>query len=80
MKVTLDLRQAIINRVQNKSNDELRGVITDSIGGDEMALPGLGVLFEVIWEQSTEPDQQKMVQTLYDHLRQTEAVANPSPS
>ncbi|TYP71750.1 small acid-soluble spore protein SspI [Paenibacillus methanolicus] len=80
MKVTLDLRQAIMNRVQNKSGDELRGVITDSIGGDEMALPGLGVLFEVIWEQSAEEDKQKMVQTLYDHIHQAESVANPSPS
>ncbi|MFC4102237.1 small acid-soluble spore protein SspI [Paenibacillus xanthanilyticus] len=80
MKVTLDLRQAIMNRVQNKSGDELRGVITDSIGGDEMALPGLGVLFEVIWQQSAEADQQKMVQTLYDYIQQAESVANPSPS
>ncbi|MBB3114724.1 small acid-soluble spore protein I (minor) [Paenibacillus phyllosphaerae] len=79
MKVTLDLRQAIIKRVQDKSGEELNGVITDSIGGDDRALPGLGVLFEMIWEDSTTDDQNKMVQTLYNHLHNME-TANPSPS
>ena len=65
----LSLRQAIIQRVHDKSSDELREVIESSIGGDDKALPGLGVLFEIIWEHSEQKDQDNMVATLKNHLK-----------
>lgn len=68
MSVTMSLREAIIKRVENKSNEELQAVIEDSIGNAEVTLPGLGVLFEIIWEHSGADEQRRMVQTLYDHL------------
>lgn len=64
----IDLRQAIINRVQDKSNTELNEVIEGSIGQDEMALPGLGVLFEMIWQQSDHAEHERMTSALYQHL------------
>lgn len=73
----IDLRKAIFNRVQDKNNTELTEVIEDSIGHDELALPGLGVLFEMIWQQSNESNQAQMVETLYQHLHHAEH-ANPS--
>ncbi|NBD27706.1 small acid-soluble spore protein SspI [Paenibacillus glycinis] len=75
----LDLRQAIVRRVQNKSGEELTDVIESSIGSDEKALPGLGVLFEMIWQNSKAPEQNRMVELLFNHLRGMES-ANPSPS
>jgi small acid-soluble spore protein I (minor) len=74
---TVDLRQAIVMRVQGNSAKELTEVIEDSIGADERALPGLGVLFEMIWQQSSETDQGRMVDSLYKHLHHSEQV-NPS--
>ncbi len=64
----IDLRQAIINRVKNKTEDELLDVINSSIGGDDKALPGLGVLFEIIWEHLPQPMQQELVNTLRTSL------------
>ncbi|PYI50867.1 small acid-soluble spore protein SspI [Paenibacillus flagellatus] len=64
----LSLRQAIIQRVHDKSTDELKEVIDGSIGGDDKALPGLGVLFEIIWEHSGQQLQDSMVETLKTHL------------
>ena len=64
----LDLRQAIVQRVQGKENDELIDIIEGSIGAEEMALPGLGVLFEIIWKNSTEAARKKMVTVLYKQL------------
>lgn len=64
----LSLRQAIIQRVHDKSEEELAGVIEDSIGGDDKALPGLGVLFEIIWENSGPEDRKNMTATLKNHL------------
>ena len=78
---TIDLRQAIVQRVHDKTGEELTDVIEGSIEGDERALPGLGVLFEMIWKDSSIPSRNEMVQTLYQHLRQTgNAPTNPSPS
>ncbi|MDF2725092.1 MAG: small acid-soluble spore protein [Paenibacillus sp.] len=65
----LNLRQAIIQRVHDKNTDELVQVIHDSIGGDDKALPGLGVLFELIWENSSEEQQRTMGTTLWDHFQ-----------
>lgn len=64
----LDLRQAIINRIQNNSKSEIFETIADSCDADERALPGLGVLFEIIWKDSNEAQQDAMVSTLYNHL------------
>ncbi|MFD1954350.1 small acid-soluble spore protein SspI [Paenibacillus thailandensis] len=66
--VDLDLRQAITTIVQNKSNNELNEMIENSVNGDEQALPGLGVVFEMIWQESSKPEQNKLVDTLYNHL------------
>ncbi|TMV46420.1 small acid-soluble spore protein SspI [Paenibacillus mesophilus] len=64
----LSLRQAIIQRVHDKSAEELIEVINDSIGGDDKALPGLGVLFELIWEHSGQAEQSSMAATLKSQL------------
>ncbi|SFF08467.1 small acid-soluble spore protein I (minor) [Paenibacillus algorifonticola] len=64
----LDLRQAIIRRVQDKPLNELTEVIESSIGNDERALPGLGVLFEMIWKQIDEQEQARLVTALHTQL------------
>lgn len=66
--MNINLRQAIIQRVQDKSNEELREVIEDSIGGDDRTLPGLGVLFEIMWQHSGPEVQGQLVDTLKSHL------------
>lgn len=68
--MNLNLRQAIVQRVQGKSIDELTEVIEDSVGGADQALPGLGVLFEIIWEHTDQSEHQTMVQALKDNLPQ----------
>ncbi|RAP76977.1 small acid-soluble spore protein SspI [Paenibacillus montanisoli] len=76
----LDLRQAIVQRVHNLSGEELTDVIEGSIGNDEKTLPGLGVLFEMIWQHSDASDQSRMVQTLHNGLNGGSESAPPSPS
>jgi len=67
--MNLNLRQAIIQRVTGKDDEELFGVIEDSIGGQEQVLPGLGVLFEIIWQHSNQDTQNQLVATLKEHLQ-----------
>lgn len=71
MTVTMSLREAILHRVRDHGPDELRGVIEDSIGNAEVTLPGLGVLFEIIWQRSAPEDQQRMVEALHGELQKS---------
>lgn len=71
---TVDLRQAIINRVQDNSVQELAEVIEGSIGEDERTLPGLGVLFEMIWQECSESEQHRMVEALHRQLNQNDTT------
>jgi small acid-soluble spore protein I (minor) len=66
--MNLSLRQAVITKIQNNSDAELVEVINDSIGGDERVLPGLGVLFELIWRNSEEATKQLLAETLSKHI------------
>lgn len=66
--MNISLRQAVLQKVREKNTEELSQVVDDSVGGDDRVLPGLGVLFEIIWEHS-EPDTQKiLIQTLKEHM------------
>jgi small acid-soluble spore protein I (minor) len=66
--MNLNLRQAVLTKIQNKSDDELIEVINDSIGGNEQVLPGLGVLFEIIWRNSEEATKQLLAKSLNQHI------------
>ena len=49
--MNLNLRHAIKQNVQGNSQEELEATIVDAIqNGEEKMLPGLGVLFEMIWQ------------------------------
>ncbi len=66
--MNLQLREAIINRLQHKSINELRQVIDDSIGGEERILPGLGVILEMVWEDIHEDIKNQIVHALHGHV------------
>jgi small acid-soluble spore protein I (minor) len=69
--VNLNLRNAIIHNVSNNTQDQLEDTIVDAIQtGEEKMLPGLGVLFEVIWKNSSEQDKKEMLQSLESGLKQ----------
>ncbi|WP_207952179.1 small acid-soluble spore protein SspI [Paenibacillus turpanensis] len=77
--ITLNLRQAIYQRVQDKSDQELLEVIQDSVDQDERTLPGLGVLFEIIWKNSDAELQQELTSILKTNLPHVElAQAKPA--
>lgn len=67
--MNINLREAIIERVNNKSPQELAEIINGSIGGDEQALPGVGVLFEMIWQRCDEPMKEQLVTKLNEQLQ-----------
>ncbi|GGA86370.1 small acid-soluble spore protein SspI [Ornithinibacillus halotolerans] len=63
--MNLNLRNAIISNIASNDQNQLEATIVDAIqSGEEKMLPGLGVLFELIWNQSDEQEKQEMVEAL----------------
>lgn len=68
--MNLNLRNAVISNVAGNSQDELKDTIVDAIqNGEEKMLPGLGVLFEVIWQNASEDERQEMLNALESGLK-----------
>ncbi|WP_285765605.1 small acid-soluble spore protein SspI [Peribacillus sp. SI8-4] len=68
--MNLNLRNAIIQNVSGNSQEQLEDTIVDAIqNGEEKMLPGLGVLFEVIWQNSSDQEKQEMIHALESGLK-----------
>ncbi|MFD2327670.1 small acid-soluble spore protein SspI [Cohnella sp. GCM10020058] len=74
--MNITLREAIFQRVEGKSKAELRATIEDSIGNAEVTLPGIGVLFEMIWTHSSEEIRDQLVDILHAQLATRTGAAN----
>jgi small acid-soluble spore protein I (minor) len=49
----ISIRQHIITNFKGDNFDELRRAIDESVASqDEITLPGLGVFFELVWENA----------------------------
>lgn len=68
--MNLNLRNAIIQNVSGNNQDQLEDTIVDAIqNGEEKMLPGLGVLFEIIWQNSSQSEKEEMLQNLEAGLK-----------
>lgn len=68
----LNLRAAVIHNVADNTQQELEDTIVDAIqNGEEKMLPGLGVLFEIIWNNSSEDEKKEMLQVLEGGLKKS---------
>ncbi|TFD92470.1 small acid-soluble spore protein SspI [Jeotgalibacillus sp. R-1-5s-1] len=68
--MNLNIRETVIHNVKDNSTAQLEDTISDSIERKkEELLPGLGVLFEIIWKESSGEDQQKMLELLENGLK-----------
>ncbi len=68
--MNFNLRHAVIHNISGNTQDQLKDTILDAIQtGEEKMLPGLGVLFEVIWQNASPQEQQTMLSTLESGLK-----------
>lgn len=69
--MNLNLRKAIYSNISTNDQEQLEATIVDAIqNGEEKMLPGLGVLFELIWNHSDEQEKQEMVDALEQGVKQ----------
>lgn len=65
----ISIRKAVIHNIHDMTQEELHDMVVDSIEQkEEKLLPGLGVVFELIWENSDTNIRQQMIQTLHNYL------------
>ena len=68
--MSFNLRGAVLANVSGNTQDQLQETIVDAIqSGEEKMLPGLGVLFEVIWKNADENEKHEMLETLEQGLK-----------
>ncbi len=68
--MNFNLRHAIIQNFSGNTQEQLKDTIVDAIQvGEEKMLPGLGVLFEVIWQNADQQERQMMLETLEEGLK-----------
>ncbi|PLT31206.1 small acid-soluble spore protein SspI [Peribacillus deserti] len=68
--MNINLRHAVIHNVTGKTQEQLEETIVDAITRkEEKMLPGLGVLFEIIWQSSPENEKKELVQLLESGLK-----------
>ncbi|RFU65948.1 small acid-soluble spore protein SspI [Peribacillus glennii] len=66
----LNLRHAIMQNISGNNQEQLEDTIVDAIqSGEEKMLPGLGVLFEVIWQNSSAQEKNEMLQALENGVK-----------
>lgn len=59
--MNFQIRDAITANMTNNSAEDVRSVVEDAIQrGEEHLLPGLGVFFEKLWNNSDEREKTKM--------------------
>ncbi|MDD2489954.1 MAG: small acid-soluble spore protein SspI [Bacilli bacterium] len=64
-----NIRNYIINNFKNTETEDIKNSIEESIKkGDEITLPGLGVFFELLWNNSSKEEQDKILITLKNNL------------
>ena len=66
--MNIDIRKSIINNFKEVNEKEMIESIEESIKkGDEITLPGLGVFFELLWNNS----DKKIKKTIIDIIKKS---------
>jgi len=66
----IDIRKHIISNFRDDDIITLRNAIEESIKEkDEIALPGMGVFMEILWQDSNEEVRQEILNTLYNRIK-----------
>ena len=67
----MNIREYIVNNFKSDEIDTIKNTIEESIKSrEEIVLPGLGVLFETLWEHSDNELKKTMLDIIKNNLTQ----------
>lgn len=66
----MNIRDYIINNFKDSDKKDIEKSIIESINDkDEITLPGLGVLFEILWDNSSNTDKENITSILEKNIK-----------
>lgn len=67
--MNIDIRKSIKNNFKDSTKDQIIESINSSIQDkDEITLPGIGVFFEILWENSDSELKEKIINIIKSNL------------
>ena len=65
----LDIRKAVLANLNNSTYDDVYKTVTDAISStEEKTLPGLGVMFELYWNNLSQEEKNNTISKITDAL------------
>ena len=65
----IDIRKNIINNLKNEDVNGIVSIINDSTkSSDELVLPGLGVILEIIWNELDFKEKEKIANIIINKI------------
>ena len=69
--MNIDIRKHIKNNFKDSNCDEIKLSIESSVKeNDEITLPGMGVFFEMLWQNSNDNDKDYILNILKNNLKE----------
>lgn len=67
--MNLDIRRSVINKIKNDSVNDIIITINESVNtGDELVLPGLGVMLELFWNNLDNDNKLNIAETIKKNM------------
>ena len=68
--MNINIRDYIKNNFKDSNIDELKeSIIASTQSNDEVVLPGLGVLFEILWINSSNNEQENIINIIFNNIK-----------
>ena len=63
------IRNYIMKNLKDSNENDIKETILSSVNSDdEVILPGLGVLFEIVWNHSTDEKKEDIINILHQNI------------
>ena len=72
MAAAFDIRNIVLQNLAGSTREEVEGYIQETIDTrEEEALPGMGILFEVVWSKSDTSERENMMNKIMQGIPAT---------
>jgi len=69
MAPTFDIRNIVLQNLAGSTREEVEGYIQETVDTrEEEALPGMGILFEVVWSKSNRSERDNMMNKIMEGI------------
>ena len=68
--MNIDIRKNILENFKDAKLEDIKESIMEALKDkDEIVLPGLGVLFEILWNNSNDNQKNEILQNIYEGIK-----------